>query len=52
MRKIQCYIRSCKVESKNGEVTRSQVIKSLIDHTENFRLYSEATKKLPKYVKK
>ena len=49
MREIQnSNFRAFKVESENG----SQVIKSLADHTENFRLYSEATRKSPKDVKK
>lgn len=53
MGKIQSsYSRTCKVEGKNGEVSRNQVIKSLINHTKKFRLYSEATKKSPKDVTK
>lgn len=51
--KIQnSYSRVCKVEGKNGHESRSQVRKSLVDHTKNFTLYSEATKKPPKDVSK
>lgn len=52
MRIQNSYIKACKVENENGELSRSQVINSLTDHTKNLRLYSEATKKSPKDVKK
>lgn len=51
--KIQnSYNEACKVESESEDMSISQVIKSLADHADNFRFYSEATKKPPKDVSK
>lgn len=51
--KIQnSYSRACKVDGENEEVSRSQVIKSLVGNTKSLRLYPEATKKLSKDVSK